>query len=417
MSGSGHTRSELAADWRLLAFGTLASLASAPGQTLVISLFNADMRAAFGLTHGGFGTLYMAATLTSAAVILWSGKLVDLYDLRVVFAVTTLGLAAACVIAGSAGGVAGLLVALFLLRQFGQGLMSHISVTSVNRYYETVRGKASAIVNQGFTLAEAVLPITISSLILAVGWRTSWLVLGALCAGVVLPLLLVLIADHRRRHGRYLDRMAILDGPASGPEGTTAAKAKQWSRAQMLRDARFYGVVPVILAPSFFNTGLMFHHQHIASTKGWPLETWYLLLMAYAAASIVASLLAGMAVDRHGARRMMPVFALPIAAGGLCLAFGGGNPLWTAGVLISFGAASGMTGAVTPPFWAEVYGVKHLGAIKAVATALMIFASALSPALYGVLFDAGVSVTGIGFGNAIAVLTASAAAWLALRRP
>ncbi len=417
MSGTGHPRSELIADWRLLAFGTLASLASAPGQTLVISLFNADMRAAFDLSHGGFGTLYMAATLTSAAVILWSGKLVDLYDLRVVFTVTTLGLATACAIAGSAGGAAGLLVALFLLRQFGQGLMSHIAVTSVNRYYETVRGKASAIVNQGFTLAEAVLPITISSLILAVGWRSSWFILGAICAGLVLPLLLVLIADHRRRHGRYLDRMAILDDPLPSTGSGGAQRARQWSRAEMLRDPRFYGVVPVILAPSFFNTGLMFHHQHIASTKGWPLETWYLLLMAYAVASIVFSLLAGAAVDRHGARRLMPVFTLPIAAGGMCLAFGTASPLWTAGVLVSFGAASGMTGAVSPPFWAEVYGVKHLGAIKAVATALMIFASALSPALYGVLFDAGVSVSSVGLANVAVVLAACAAAWAALRRP
>jgi MFS family permease len=417
MSGTGHTRSELVADWRLLAFGTLASLASAPGQTLVISLFNADMRAAFELSHGGFGTLYMAATLASAAVILWSGKLVDLYDLRMVFTVTTLGLAVACAIAGSAGGAAGLLVALFLLRQFGQGLMSHIAVTSVNRYYETVRGKASAIVNQGFTLAEAVLPITISSLILAVGWRSSWFILGAVCAGLVLPLLLALIADHRRRHGRYLDRMAILDDPLPAPGSAGAQRARQWSRAEMLRDLRFYGVVPVILAPSFFNTGLMFHHQHIAATKGWPLESWYLLLMAYAAASIVASLMAGAAVDRHGARRLMPVFTLPIAAGGFCLAFGSDNLLWTAGVLTCFGAASGMTGAVTPPFWAEAYGVKHLGAIKAVATALMIFASALSPALYGVLFDAGVSVSSVGLGNMVVVLAACAAAWLALRRP
>ena len=54
-----------------------------------------------------------------------------------------------------------LVLALFMLRHFGQGLMSHIAVTSVNRYYETVRGKASAIVNQGFTLAEATLPISI----------------------------------------------------------------------------------------------------------------------------------------------------------------------------------------------------------------------------------------------------------------
>jgi MFS family permease len=171
----------------------------------------------------------------------------------------------------------------------------------------------------------------------------------------------------------------------------------------------------VVLAPSFFNTGLMFHHQHIVAAKGWTLEVWYLTLIAYALSSVAASMLAGSVVDRIGARAMMPLFALPIAAGGLFL-MAGSSDAWITGVLVSFGIASGMTGAVTAPFWAEVYGVSHLGAIKAVATALMIFASALSPAVYGLMFDAGVSIPSIGLLNAGAVLLASASAWLALRQ-
>ncbi len=413
MSDIGGKRSELLSDWRLLLFGTLASLASAPGQTLVISLFNADIRAAFNLSHGEFGTAYMMATLASAAVILWSGKLIDRFDLRVVFAVTTLGLCLACLVAGSSTGWISLLLALFLLRHFGQGLMTHIAVTSVNRYYQTVRGKASAIVNQGFTLAEASLPITISALIAAIGWRNSWYVLGLIAACIILPLLLALIADHRRRHGRYLDRMSILEADTASK--TISMTQRQWTRAEMLRDARFYGVLPVVLAPSFLNTGLMFHHQHIVQSKGWDLQTWYLLLMAYAASSITFSMLAGIMVDRTGARSLMPVFTLPMVAGGLSL-MGGGNDAWIFGALVSFGAAAGMNGAVTAPFWAEVYGVQHLGAIKAVATAVMIFASAMSPAIYGAMFDAGITVPAIGLLNIVTVLAASGCAWLALRR-
>ncbi|MEM9471523.1 MAG: MFS transporter [Pseudomonadota bacterium] len=413
MTDIGGKRSELLSDWRLLLFGTLASLASAPGQTLVISLFNADIRSAFDLSHGEFGTAYMMATLASAVVILWSGKLIDRFDLRVVFAVTTLGLCVACLVAGSSTGWISLLLALFLLRHFGQGLMTHIAVTSVKRYYQTVRGKASAIVNQGFTLAEATLPITISALILTVGWRNSWYVLGLIAACIVLPLLLALIADHRRRHGRYLDRMSILDTETVSPDASGAQR--QWTRTEMLRDVRFYGVLPVVLAPSFLNTGLMFHHQHIVQSKGWDLQTWYLLLMAYAASSIAFSMLAGAMVDRTGARRLMPLFTLPMVAGGLSL-MGGANDVWIFGVLVSFGAAAGMTGAVTAPFWAEVYGVQHLGAIKAVATAVMIFASAMSPAIYGAMFDAGITAPAIGMLNIVIVLAASACAWLALRK-
>ncbi len=414
MADVGGKRSELLSDWRLLLFGTLASLASAPGQTLVISLFNADIRAAFNLSHGDFGNAYMFATLASAAVILWSGKLIDRYDLRVVFGVTTLGLCLACLVAGSSTGWLTLLLALFLLRHFGQGLMHHIAVTSVNRYYQTVRGKASAIVNQGFTLAEATLPITISALIVAIGWRNSWYVLGLIAACIVLPLLLALIADHRRRHGRYLDQITILETDVAAENRPIAQR--QWTRAEMLRDPRFYGVLPVVLAPSFLNTGLMFHHQHIVTSKGWALETWYLLLMAYAVSSITFSMLAGIAVDRNGSRALMPLFTLPMVMGGLSL-MGGNNDAWIVGVLVCFGAASGMTSAVTAPFWAEVYGVQYLGAIKAVATAVMIFASAMSPAIYGAMFDAGITIPAIGLLNVAVVLFASGCAWLALRKP
>ncbi len=414
MTDIGGKRSELWSDWRLLLFGTLASLASAPGQTLVISLFNADIRAAFNLSHGDFGSAYMLATLASAACILWSGKLIDRYDLRVVFGVTTVGLCLACLVAGSSTGWLTLLLALFLLRHFGQGLMHHIAVTSVNRYYQTVRGKASAIVNQGFTLAEATLPISISALIVAIGWRNSWNVLGLTAACIVLPLLLALIADHRRRHGRYLDQMAILD--TDDATGNSPGAQRQWTRAEMLRDPRFYCVLPVVLAPSFLNTGLMFHHQHIVTSKGWALETWYLLLMAYAVSSITFSMLAGIAVDRTGSRALMPLFTLPIVLGGLSL-MAGNNEAWIFGVLVSFGAASGMTGAVTAPYWAEVYGVQHLGAIKAVATAVMIFASAMSPAIYGAMFDASVTVPAIGLLNVVFVLAASICAWFAVGKP
>ena len=405
-------RSELIEDWRLLAFGTLASLASAPGQTLVISLFNNDIRTAFDLSHADFGQIYMVGTLLSAGLILWTGKLIDRFDLRLVFAITVIGLALACAVAGSATGPISLLVAMFMLRQFGQGLMSHISVTSVNRYYETVRGKASAIVGQGFSFAEAVLPISISSLIALLGWRHTWFVLAVLSIGVVLPLLLVLIADHKKRHGRYLDRLAIMTQPSSGQ---AEHGQRQWTRGEMLKDPVFYGVFLVVFTPSFFNTGLMFHHQHIVDAKSWSLETWYLLLIAYAISAVVFSLISGQLVDLLGAKKMMPFFTLPIALGGLALFLGEGS-WWIPAVLISFGAAAGMNGTVVSPFWAEMYGIKHLGAIKALAAAIMIFASALSPPAYGILFDANVSVATVGLCNIAFVLVASAMAWISLRK-
>ena len=45
--------------------------------------------------------------------------------------------------------------------------------------------------------------------------------------------------------------------------------------------------------------------------------------------------------------------------------------------------------------WAELYGPRHLGAIKSLTNAIMVFASALGPALVGSLLQWGMAFTGI----------------------
>ena len=40
-------------------------------------------------------------------------------------------------------------------------------------------------------------------------------------------------------------------------------------------------------------------------------------------------------------------------------------------------------------FWAEYYGTSHLGAIKSLASALMILGSAIGPGITGMLIDFG----------------------------
>ena len=52
----------------------------------------------------------------------------------------------------------------------------------------------------------------------------------------------------------------------------------------------------------------------------------------------------------------------------------------------SYGISTTLFGAL----WPEVYGVKHLGAIRAVTVAIMVFATAMGPGLTGFLIDLGV---------------------------
>ena len=55
------------------------------------------------------------------------------------------------------------------------------------------------------------------------------------------------------------------------------------------------------------------------------------------------------------------------------------------------GVSYGFTNTVFGALWPEVYGLKYLGAIRAVTVAIGVFATAVGPGLTGFLIDRGVS--------------------------
>ena len=84
----------LRANARLAAFGFALCMLSSAGQTYFISLFGGEVRAEFGLSHGGFGTVYMAGTLASAATLIMLGRVVDVWSAGRTALLTLGGLAA-----------------------------------------------------------------------------------------------------------------------------------------------------------------------------------------------------------------------------------------------------------------------------------------------------------------------------------
>ena len=60
--------------------------------------------------------------------------------------------------------------------------------------------------------------------------------------------------------------------------------------------------------------------------------------------------------------------------------------------MVMMGIHTGLIQTSASALWAELYGPKHLGAIKSLYLALMVFASAVGPAIMGILMDAGLSI-------------------------
>ena len=67
------------------------------------------------------------------------------------------------------------------------------------------------------------------------------------------------------------------------------------------------------------------------------------------------------------------------------------------------GASNGLANVLGSSLWAEIYGVRFLGGIRALTTALMVFSTAFGTALFGFLIDNGYSIENIAIISALYV--------------
>ena len=375
-----------------LGFGLAMMAFSSFGQTYYISLYGAELRREFELSHGEFGLLYSVATLASGIVMLWLGRVVDVARLKPLTVLVCLAMAVACLAMAAVPAAGWLYGVFFLLRLSGQGMMSHTALSSAARRFGPDRGKAVGVVALGAPIGAGVAPILAVAVVGLVGWRLSWAMAAAVLLAVVLPLLLWLLA----RAGD--DR--------SEPPRAAGDTERQWSRADVLKDRRFYLIAPAVIANSYIVTGLFFHQAHLAEAKGWSLALLASGYPGYAAATVLAALAVGPLVDRFGANRLLRYYLAPLAL--TCLVLLAGNqPALAFAYLAVAGIATGTSQTVVNALWAEIYGVRHLGAIRALAFSLNIVASALSPFSLGWLIDRGVGFDAILAGSLVYTILAS----------
>lgn len=398
-------------EWRLLLFGFVMMFATSPGQTYFIALFSGEIRADLSLSHGEFGAVYSIATMTSAVVLLWTGVLVDRIDLRIFARYAVIGLAIACLALAFSQNIVMLVIAIFLLRQLGQGLMYMTSTTAIVRYLEPNKGKATALSSLGYSFAEASMPSLVILLLLVMSWRQSWMLFAGILAITVPVALHMLLKGHDQRHQQYLTN---LDNDEAETAETKVYRRRQWTRAEVIRDPLFYLFTPGLLAQSLLFTGFMFHQIHLVEEKGWPLVVWGSLYLLYALSTVVMNLIIGALIDRYGAVRLAPFVTIPMGIGLLILS--SSDSVFVAVIfMLCMSMSSAAQGTTSAPFFAERYGSKNLGAIKSLGTFMMVLMSAISPAMLGWGIDSGIRMDTLAKIGAVYVAITSAMAFYAYR--
>jgi MFS family permease len=301
-----------------------------------------------------------------------------------------------------------LVLTLAALRFFGQGMLSHIAMTTMSRWFTRYRGRAISLAGLGTATGDALTPFMITMAIGLFGWRQVWFGTALALFLVIAPLIWILLRDPP--DGKHAMAAGRINPDAAS---TSALSGSRWTRARVLKDPLFYLIIPGIMAPPAIGTLYMFHQAHLVELKGWNLTVFTASYPMLALTVVLTSLLAGALVDRFGAWRLLPLFLLPQGIGCLVLALL--EPQWSIPLFfICFGLTSGLMSPVVGALWAEVYGTAHLGAIRALATSAMVAASAIGPGIAGYLIDIGVDLDAQGWAYA-AYCFGGAALFFALR--
>tara|TARA_B100000700_G_scaffold278384_1_gene326479 strand:- start:800 stop:2029 length:1230 start_codon:yes stop_codon:yes gene_type:complete len=371
-------------NFKIIIFGFVFTFFSSIGQSFFIGLFNQEIRNELDITHAEFGSIYGIATLCSSVVLIWLGKKID--DLKLIhYCILVVSLLfIASIFFSLINGIFFLLIGIFLLRLSGQGLMAQTATTSISRYFDKSRGKALSYIWLGMSLGEFILPILVVFLLTFVYWRDLWIQIGVLIL-LFLP---------------FFSYATIKDIKISSREKNININkqnltfVKSWTRIQVLKDFKFYGLLPSFLAPAIIITGIVINQSFITESKNWDTFTMPKAFMFYSTFTVLTLFISGFMVDKFTSRRILPILNIPMLLSLLTLIyFDNKNAAFIFMSLL--GITNGLSNLLFSSLWAEIYGVNYLGSIRALTGSLMVFSTAFATTIFGLLIDLGYSLENI----------------------
>ena len=377
---------------KVIIFGFIFTFFSSFGQSFFLGLFNSSIRDALSITHGQFGSIFASATLLSSLILVWIGKKIDDVNILKFASYVIIFLSISCFIFSKISSVIFLFIGIFLMRLAGQGLTTHTATTTISRYFEKNRGRALSTCWLGLSLAEFTMPVLIVFLLTFIEWRDIWISISILII-IVLPVTAYTLVRNVRLDTRE----------DSSKKDETRRETKQWKRIEVLKDYRFYIICMTMLAMPWIATGTFVYQSFISTSKGWGPYVIAQSFMAYSIFSVITLFISGFLIDKFSSRRLLIYMNMPLLMATFVLFYFDSS--FSSFIFLGLiGISNGLANVLGSSTWAEIYGVKYIGSIKALTTALMVFSTAFGTALFGILIDNGLSIEQIAIVSGVYIL-------------
>jgi len=374
---------------KVILFGFIFTFFSSFGQSFFLGIFNTSIRNELNISHGQFGSIYASATLLSSFILIWVGKKIDDINISKFAFLVILLLSFSCFFFSQISSISILFIAIFLMRFSGQGMMSHTATTTVSRYFTKSRGKALSTIWFGLSTAEFILPVLMIFLLSLYNWKFVWISISIIVL-LILPLTSFLLVRNLDLDSREIeDRI-----------NKKSTDIKNWKRKEVIKDYRFYIICANMLAMPWIATGTFVYQSFILTSKNWGPYIIAQSFMVYSILSVITLIISGILIDKFTSRKLIIFMNIPLLTSVFVIIYFN-HPITAFVFLGLIGISNGLANVLGSSTWAEIYGVKYIGSIKALTTALMVFATAFGTALFGILIDKGFTIENIAIISAI----------------
>ena len=366
--------------FKVILFGFIFTFFSSFGQSFFLGLFNSSIRETLSITHGQFGSIYASATLLSSFILIWLGKKIDDINISKFAFLVIILLAFSCFIFSKISSIIFLFFAILLMRFSGQGMMSHTATTTISRYFTESRGKALSTGWFGLSTAEFILPVLVIYILNLYDWRTIWITISIIII-IFLPITSFFLIKNLRLDSRE----------TVNKKNAYYQKIKDWKRIEVIKDYRFYVICANMLAMPWIATGTFVYQSFILESKNWGPFVIAQSFMVYSLMSVITLFISGFLIDKFTSRKILIYMNIPLLLSTIVIIYF--NHPFTAFIFLGLiGISNGLANVLGSSTWAEIYGVKYIGSIKSLTTALMVFSTAFGTAFFGILIDKGYSI-------------------------
>jgi MFS family permease len=386
--------------WVHVVLASIAMSATLPGRTYGLGLIKEPLRADLGIGDLRFSWLNFWAIIIGAIVVWPVGLLIDRLGTRIVLAGVALILGASVLLMSRSVNETELFATLTLVRGFGQGALSVVSIALVGKWFRKRAGMAMGVFTLLLSIGFLGPYMMVGEAVKSLGWRPAWDGIGYALLFGLLPLGLIFTRSSPESCNVQPDDPAV-DSGQPAPMNVWAA----------LQTPAFwvYSAAATIFNLAF--SAVTLDNEQLLDDRGLDgAKAKDMIMGVLMISGLPANIIAGSLARRRSMGKLLGVGVAILAASLLFFPF-----IATMSAAAFYAALLGVSGGVITVIYFAVYGHTygrlHLGSIQGVVQILSVLASAIGPVILSVFRERNGSTD--AFFYVFAALTAllAIAAW------